>query len=366
MKNFAFGLSANLGSIARESHVQTKQHQRPPLDIESATKLAVAILNDVMLFRRTVDSNETCAHTCPSCHTPHLQKVIFSVMLGRPIKFVLPAFPGKSPNPAKVLGHLPDMAERRALMFLGYLSNRIKQIYAPGIEIIICSDGRVFSDAVGMLEENVTAYQDSLDEIIDELGLTNISTFNLDELCGGRDFAEVRRSLMKEYGKSLASLREKILRCDTPFETPEDRDAQRMYLGITRFLVEDSTFPGQTRSRTAVQKDCKARAYEVILRSNAWSELIAERFEDAVRWSIHPQGCGSAKLGIRLLGNESWMTPWHGVAVDTGKGFVLMKRWEAEGLGAELVLDAKGRPSHFKLASQPAVSAMVEQEANEF
>jgi pyoverdine/dityrosine biosynthesis protein Dit1 len=288
---------------------------------------------------------------------------MFAIMQSKPVTFVLPAFPGKSPNSAKVIGPLPDMAERRALKFLGRLCDQIRKIYAPGAQIILCSDGRVFSDVVGMREEDVTAYQEELTTLIEELGLPDILTFNLDELCHGLDFDRVRRMLMAQYGKSPESLKEKIRRCGTPSESSEDSEAQRMYCGITRFLVEDAMFPGQTKSRTAIQKDAKVRAYEVILRSNAWSELIAERFHDAVRLSIHPQACGSAKLGIRLLANESWMTPWHGVAVETGEGFVLMKKWEAENLGAHLVVDAKGRGSHFRLPMQ--TSLVMEQESNE-
>src|SRR5690606_14168433 len=94
----------------------------------------------------------------------------------------------------------------------------------------------------------------------------------------------------------------------------EDKEAHHIYCGITRFLFEDAMYPGQTRSRTAIQKDCRVRAYEVIRRSNAWSALLAQRYPDAVRLSIHPHPCGAAKLGIQLLGAECWMTPWHGVA----------------------------------------------------
>lgn len=133
-----------------------------------------------------------------------------------------------------------------------------------------------------------------------------------------------------------------------------------MYCGITRFLVEDASFPGQTKSRSAIQKECKGKAYEVMRRSNAWSELIARRFPDAVRLSIHPQVCGSKKLGIRLVGTESWMTPWHGVAVKKSEGFILLKRTVAESLGARLVFSANGRPSHFELPKCHSSTAMIE------
>ena len=106
--------------------------------------------------------------------------------------------------------------------------------------------------------------------------------------------------------------------------------------------------PGQTMSRSALQKICKQRAYIVVQRSRAWSELVAERFPHAVRLSIHPQTCGTSKLGIRLMEAENWMTPWHGVAVDLGERFVLLKRGQAEELGARLVFHAN-KPSHYEL-----------------
>jgi len=71
-----------------------------------------------------------------------------------------------------------------------------------------------------------------------------------------------------------------------------------------------------------------------------------------VRLSIHPQTCGAKKLGIRLVGNESWMTPWHGVAVESKKGYVLLKRSEAEALGAKLIYAADGRDSHYQLMAE--------------
>lgn len=320
---------------------QIRRSEPTSAELQMATILATQILSDVMQFRRTLGSDESCAPiSCPACATPHLSKVISAVLKREPITFVLPAFPGKSPNPAKVLSPLPDLAEKRALIFLNDLCEGIGQIYTPGARIILCSDGRVFSDVVGMPEEDVTAYQREIDEIIQELGLANISTFNLDELCDGDDFVQVRDNLMSQYGQPLESLKEKVR---------AGGEAQHMYCGITRFLFEDALHPGQTKSKTSIQKEARVRAYEVIRRSNAWSELIAERFPEAIRLSIHPQTCGAAKLGIRLLGTESWMTPWHGVAVETNEGFVLMKRWEAEKLATELVLDAKGRASHFKL-----------------
>lgn len=303
--------------------------------------VARKILSEVMVFRRIPEDTHECdALTCAKCYSPHLSKVLTSVKQNESVTFVLPAYPGKSPNPEKVLGHLPDYAEKWSLKFLDHLSEKIKYFYEPGIKIIICSDGRVFSDIVGIQETHITEYQLELNSMIHHLSLSNISTFNLDDVYPDTHFSVMREDLMSRYGESLDTLKKR---------TRDEEEACRMYSGITRFLFEDAKHAGQTKSNTAIQKDARVRAYEVIRRSNAWSKLIAEHFPHAVRLSIHPQTCGAKKLGIRLVANESWMTPWHGVAVESKHGVSLLKRSEAEALGATLVCDANGRPSHYRL-----------------
>lgn len=323
--------------------------------IDSDLKIAERVLADVMRFRRIPTSNESCSGIgCKKCALPHLSKIIFAVKRNEPITFVLPGFPGKSPNLSKVLGHLPDYAEHLALRFLGTLCQQIKKYYSPGIHIILCSDGRVFSDVIGMQENHVTAYQVELDRLLSDMSLSDISTFNMDDFYQSVNFSQMRDELMNRYGNSLAFLKDKIKVGTKNSANADEQAANRMFCGITRFLFEDAIHPEQTKSRTVIQKESRSNAYEVIRRSNAWSALIADYFPNAVRLSIHPQACGSEKLGIRLIGNEIWMTPWHGVAVETKTGPVLLKRSEAEKLGAKLIYDLVGRPSHYKLIEEIA------------
>jgi L-tyrosine isonitrile synthase len=329
------------------------------VELSPSATISRAILAELMRFRRASDPQTTC-HTspCQSCLAPHYSKIVSAITQREPITFILPAFPGKSPNPAKVLGPLPDMAERRALEFLQYLCDRIKQYYSPGARIILCSDGRVFSDVVGMRDEDVTAYREELSKMIVELGLASISTFNLEGLYDGLGFDQMRGQLMKQYGEPLDVLKASVSRGGKNQDcSVDDQEAHRLYCGITRFLFEDAMFPGQKQSRTAVQRECRLRAYEVIQRSKAWSELIEMRFPDAVRLSIHPQSCGARKLGIRLIEPDHWQTPWHGVAVDVGGRFILLKRAHAETLGARLI-HQEGRPSHYVLTDEAALSQL--------
>ncbi|NBX17935.1 MAG: pyoverdine biosynthesis protein PvcA [Proteobacteria bacterium] len=314
---------------------------------------AELILTEIMAHRRLPNGHERCAGaTCPDCASKYLPKIISAVREQVPVTFVLPAFPAKSPNPEKVLGHLPDFAERLALRFLADLAQRIRSIYSRGVQFIICSDGRVFSDVVGMDDAHVSSYQEEFSALVKETGQGSITLVNLEDLFSGPCFDGMRAELMKRYGRSSRQLRQQVQNGAQASATQEEREANRMYRGITRFLFEDALHPLQTKTRSAIQKEVRERAYEVIRRSNAWSYLIAERFPKSVRLSIHPQICGSEKLGIRLVGEDCWMTPWHGVAVKTPRGFILMKHSEARALGAQLVFGDQERPSHFVLRNE--------------
>ena len=354
--------SETLNSANRETTFNFSQGD------SQTTAIAKEVLTDLMQFRRSSGPESDClTASCERCLEPHLLKIVSAIEHGKPILFVLAAFPGKSPNTAKVLGPLPDMAEIRALQFLQHLCDRVKRRYSPGARIVLCSDGRVFSDVVGMGDEDVTAYQKELSKMITDLGLTSISIFNLEELYDQSSFDQMRSLLMERHGEPLETLKASVSRAgkgagSSPNCTVDDKEAHALYCGITRFLLEDALFPGQKQSRTALQKECRVRAYKVIQRSKAWSTLIEARFPDAVRLSIHPQTCGSKKMGIHLidpaLWPDNWQTPWHGVAVDIGTGrFILLKRRQAEALGAHLV-HQEGRPSHYVLTDETALSKL--------
>lgn len=320
--------------------------------LQRVEEVASAILALVLRHRRMAPESGPCGQSpCAACLAPHLARVTRAVARQEAIVFVLPAFPAKSPNPAKVLGPLPDMAEECSLEMLDGLCDRIRRIYAPGARIVLCSDGRVFSDVVGMREEDVSAYHAELRRMMARLPGRSFDTFDLEDVYPGIPFDEMRARLIERHGTPIEELRNEVLGGGEP---------QRLYCGITRFLVEDATRPGSTMSRTALQKECRRRAYEVVQRSKAWGDLLACCFPDAVRLSIHPQSCGSEKLGIGFVeATGPWLTPWHAVAVNVGGRFVLQKRAEAEAMGARLV-ERDGRPSHYVLPEVRASKILPE------
>lgn len=315
---------------------------------ERANEIAGLLLN----HQRRPDGHQQpgrCGELpCTACRATQAAVIEESVRAGRPVRLVLPAFPGKSPNRAKVLGSLPDMAEQQALAYLDLVAAYVREIHPPGAEIVICSDGRVFSDAVGIPDEDITAYHRELRTMIAALPHGGVSLFTLDQVpeFAGLPHEAMRKALTERHAVPLDQLRDSVRREE---EVP-------LYRAITRFLFEDGNTPEYKGSRAALQRDARARAYVVIQRSKAWGEFLALRFPGSVRLSIHPQPCSAVKLGIRLgESTGTWLTPWHGVAVDLGGRLVLMKRSEAEALGCDLV-ERAGRPSHFVLRG-PARSA---------
>ena len=312
-------------------------------------ELSLAILRIVLRHQRLAKPLGCTHHPCDRCMSAHRERVAWFLDHQTPVDFVLPAFPGKSPNTSKVLGVGPDMAEDLSLSFLRKLCGEIQNIYAPGARVIICSDGHVFGDLVRITDPDITFYQTKLREIITKAGPGPLHLFGLNDQYPAHTYDMMRTKLIEGYGEDIDELKLRV----------RTGELVVLYRGLTRFLLEDTDGFDHEKSRAARQRECRERAYGVIQRSRAWGRLIAQRFPAAVRLSIHPQPCGSTKLGIKLLGppnscSDNWITPWHSTAVDVGGRFILMKRHQAEALGAKLVY-LHGRPSHY-VARQSSLS----------
>ncbi|MGN9758610.1 L-tyrosine/L-tryptophan isonitrile synthase family protein [Streptomyces sp. SD31] len=297
--------------------------------------LGAQILNLLLPHHRTADP----APARPSARAfPHqLRRITDFVREGAPIVFTLPGFPCKSPNPAKTLGHLPDMGERLSLTFLDRLCAEIERIHPPGARVVICSDGHVFGDLIRVPDAHTDAYSDELRAFIRQSDLHHLSVFDLRDVLGDLPHDAKRAHVHHHYAPTLEALRT---------EVRTDARTLDLYRGITRFLVEDTADFAGTRS--ALQRECRRRAYGVIQRSRAWGGVIDDHHPRAVRLSIHPQPAGARKFGIRLLdAPDAWTTPWHSAALRERDGtWTLMPRARAQRLGRLIHRD--GRPSHFE------------------
>jgi pyoverdine/dityrosine biosynthesis protein Dit1 len=273
----------------------------------------------------------------PASEALHRPQVEAFVRAGAPLELVLPAFPAKSPNPQKVLGALPDLAEERALERLSELLDELTSVWPAGARLTICSDGHVFADAVGVRDEDVDAYRDALLGSLDD---PRIGWFDLETAFGEGDPATLRARLMTTYAEPEAALHARA---------EQSRTLAAQLDGIHRFLYEDEIAIHPELTKSQARKRTRARAYEVVRRSEAWGALVGAVFPSALRLSIHPQPDPSTKIGVNLLGvRDPWLTPWHGVAVVGRDGTSLMHREDAERAGARVALNG-GRPSHLEL-----------------
>lgn len=242
----------------------------------------------------------------------------------KPLIFLLPAFPAKSPSPDKTIGHLPDLGEVLALSELNSMCEKITALYPVGAKVIICSDGRVFSDVVNVSDEHIDQYSQGINEIIEEFKLIHLSTFALDDLYPDLSNDELREKLMNTYAKSQEEIR---------FYVKNDVTWKNLFNGIHRFLMEDQAILHPKLSRSQLQKQTKELTYELVRRSDAWSELLSEHFKGELRLSIHPYPIYHQKFGIKMVqSSNKWATPWHNVTVKTGDAYELMHLSEAKKL----------------------------------
>ncbi|MFD4402301.1 L-tyrosine/L-tryptophan isonitrile synthase family protein [Nocardia sp. NPDC058499] len=305
----------------------------------SPIEIAERILRMIFQRRRSAVPADPCVtQPCSQCFAPHLKKIVRQLEAEQPVHLVIPAFPAKSRNRGKVLGRLPDMAEVLALESLQSLCDQVSSVHPPGAVITICSDGHVFSDALEIPDEHVDDYGAALQRIIRSSGGGSIGIYGLRDAMPDLSWDERRRILLDTYADDIDTIREWVR---------ADESGRRMFNGIHRFMVEDNNalMPGLSANQRRIRS--KRTAYEVVQRSQAWSRLVAGAFPEAVRLSIHPQAHHSDKIGIHLLRSpDNWLTPWHGVALDNGTGYVLIKRAQAESVGARLIW-RHSRPSHF-------------------
>lgn len=300
------------------------------------TKLQMDIMEILINYVR---SHETCNHVNKNhCYEIHRSKILTLIHQKKPIYFILPAFPAKSANSKKTAGTLPDLGEYLSLQFLNNLCKQIQAIYPYGAHILICSDGRVFNDLVLVSDLQVDHYSQQIKKIIKQNKFLHLSTFSLDDCFQEMEYPEMRKQLMDNFGESLVILKNKI---------KTEEESTTLFNGIHRFIFEDQLVHFPSISKNQIRNQSKQIAYEVMLRSNAWSNLLKHKFPFAIRLSIHPQYCSAEKFGIMLLKSKNvWATPWHRVVLKQNNQYLLVKKNEAEALKAVAIF-VENQFSHY-------------------
>ncbi|KAE8353793.1 Pyoverdine/dityrosine biosynthesis protein-domain-containing protein [Aspergillus coremiiformis] len=261
-------------------------------------------------------------------------KVGFFVNHNLTLQLCLPAFPCKSSNPEKVMGVLPDRSEEIALRRLHAFSQQIEQIYPPGAKISIISDGHVFSDCIGVDDKTVDEYGEHLknlnqaisqatggkdrrvqfQSLVDLFNLQSLSAFTGESVAGGLQLPELPHYLPTKLD-DVAELCRRILvaGCQPSRESIRnqidfgDEALLALYRGFSRFMLEDlERHPLiQSRSRSQRKKLGTKVSFEMIVRNQAYSNLIELMFPDYLRLSIHAHNNSGPKFGIRLFNTDN-------------------------------------------------------------
>lgn len=260
--------------------------------------------------------------------------------LGEKLIFILPAFPAKSANPNKTSGALADLGEVVALQRLNEFCAEVSNLYEPGAEVIICSDGHVFNDLVFVSEEDLVSYKNMIFHIIEEFNLRFLKTYDLEDFYqeNSKDRKMMKSLFIQDFCSDLDELKALI---------KESEDTLRLFNGIHRFIKDDLSYVDVNLSRNQLEKKSKKIAYKVIQRSRAWDKLLSLRFKDALRLSIHPYPITHRKFGVKLVASShKWATPWHNILVEGEDGHQLMRLDDAISLSYKKKL-YRGRYAYF-------------------
>lgn len=302
-------------------------------------ELSEEILKILFNHRKLSESSQECEKgTCKTCFGLHRDKIDHFIQNEKPIQFILPAFPAKSPNRTKVLTQMPDLGEEIALQTLENLCCEIESIYSKGATIIICSDGRIFSELVGVTDDDVTVYVENIKKMIHRLQLKHVRIVNLEDLIQLNSFDEARGYVLENFAEDLEDLTNRL---------KNNTELKNLFNGIHRFISDDRISLEKDKSRRQVKEESKIIALRVIQHSNAWTRFLTYIFPESIRLSIHPYPAHSAKIGIQLTkAVDNWITPWHGTVVLNKEGYFLMKKDEVEKLNARLV-SKNGQPYYY-------------------
>ncbi|KAH8657513.1 Pyoverdine/dityrosine biosynthesis protein-domain-containing protein [Tricladium varicosporioides] len=246
-----------------------------------------------------------------------------------PCEFCLPAFPCKSSNPNKVMGSMPDRGEEMGLLKLHGFAREVEEIYPPGAKVWIISDGHVFSDCIGVGDDIVDSYTSKLVEMNNRVSAEQVSNrvkfaslVDLFDLKNSYEASNLAQDLnipgINHYVDTCLEDEAELCRCILMSGCQSDRAALRkkidsgdpailaLYRGFSRFMLEDLELHPATKNMTKSQrKKLSVKvSFEMIMRNQAYSNLVELLFPDHVRLSIHAHNNSGPKFGIQLFEKE--------------------------------------------------------------
>lgn len=253
-----------------------------------------------------------------------------------PISFAILGLPFKSTNHRdKVLGPLPDLGEELTIRNLETFNADIKSIYAPGIKILVASDGYMFNDILGVPDAEVQQYKE-----ITKSFATNstVSILDINDFYTGSNSTETKRDkLMLQFGYTWDKMEQEIL---------FNPDVNILYKGMIRFMEEelaDKPFASNSQRH----KEAKRLSREMMLRNEAYNKLTRTELSSSIRLSMHSSVNNGYKYSFKLIpGAHTHHSAWHSCILIDGKQAITLHKADAVKAGYELVYK-NGQPYNF-------------------
>lgn len=267
------------------------------------------------------------------------------------IKLILPGFPCKSPNKVdKTFGVLPDMGEYLAIEKLDKICDEINNIYAPGCELTILSDGTTFSDIVNVNEEEKNAYKSSLRQ---HAITHNIKWIDLSVFIEKPMSDDLMREQMIKQASSIVNSLSKFIE-----QVKKDKHLRAEHDKWCGYLYNDMCLERLCKgNRDEYLQVLSEKAYEIMHRSKALSVNVEHYFPEYVRLSIHQYDNAGPKFTIALSSDAKKIAaPWHSVPMLQSSGeFCLLPHGEIDKDHSALVT-YQGRSWMYLAVSDPMLA----------
>jgi pyoverdine/dityrosine biosynthesis protein Dit1 len=339
-------------------------HTKSPTDLSDSTH---RILERVLANRKVQAVPGEPADTPEDFRgTLFAARIEAAVRSGKPIPFLVPAFPFKVPALHKTFGgpHA-DFAEEASVQHLNRFLRGIEDVYAPGANLTIASDGHVFrvvwSSWYDVTEADVIQYQSDLRSYIAKVGAQDkITIWDLADAYPD-DSIDAKRARMVA---AHVPFEETIRRVRQPGTVENAQyvgqmgyfyhdgfESTRRFEAVERLLAEMGVTGADPRSNSSLVRVAKWLAQKSIHLTEAWGARFEREFPDMARISVHDYRREfRLKVGFYMTpAREMNVTPWHGVMVlhrRTGQ-MELMFRRDAEARGYTLI-EENGRPNRYE------------------
>jgi pyoverdine/dityrosine biosynthesis protein Dit1 len=241
------------------------------------------------------------------------EKLEYFINNNTSINFIMPAFPGKSPNLNSTFTAGVGLEEIYALKTIDEFISKINCVYQFGCKLTIIHDGHLFYDlGITRTDEQLTSYVKSFIKLKSD----SIISYTLNDLMGSDSFSVSRNKFKKEY-------------VETNINNPRSRDVQNEILFTKNEFADKIGYINMSKNQ--LQKKSKEIAKKSLILKAGLSDLISKKFEIYIRLSIHYQNKESPKMGIQLIPNAiNHGTPWFNVLYRAPSGKVILgkKDWD--------------------------------------